>query len=108
MDSFTGKVYRAVRRGFDRLSARPLSIIVFVASAALLVQLQSSQQGRFHARGVASATSVQHPALVASYVSSVVVRVGDRVVSGAPLEELTRRFIDRELAYIEIEMKQLL
>lgn len=108
MKSFVSDLYPAVRRGFDRLSARPLSILVFAASVALLVQLQSGQQGRFHARGVASATSVQHPALVASYVSSVLVRVGDRVEPGAPLAELSPHFIDRELAQIRLEVKQLL
>lgn len=108
MKSFVGNLHRAVRRGFDRLSARPLSIVVFVASVVLLVQLQSGQQGRFHARGVASATSVQHPALVASYVSSVLVRVGDRVDLGAPLAELSPHFIDRELDQIKLEVKQLL
>ena len=108
MKSLVDNLQRAIRRGFDRLSARPLSIVVFVASVVLLVQLQSGQQGRFHARGVASATSVQHPALVASYVSSVLVRIGDRVEPGAPLAELSPHFIDRELAQIELEVKQLL
>ena len=108
MKSFVDDLQRAIRRGFDRLSARPLSIVVFVASVVLLVQLQSGQQGRFHARGVASATSVQHPALVASYVSSILVRVGDRVEPGAPLAELSPHFIDRELTQIELEVKQLL
>lgn len=108
MKSLVDNLQRAIRRGFDRLSARPLSIVVFVASVVLLVQLQSGQQGRFHARGVASATSVQHPALVASYVSSVLVRIGDRVEPGAPLAELSPHFIDRELTQIELEVKQLL
>lgn len=108
MKSLVGDLHRAVRRGFDRLSARPLSIVVFVASVVLLVQLQSGQQGRFHARGVASATSVQHPALVVSYVSSVLVRVGDRVDLGVPLAELSPHFIDRELDQIKLEVKQLL
>jgi hypothetical protein len=45
-----GAIRRAVDRTFDRLSMRPLSLLVFLASAVLLVYLQTSSVGHFRAR----------------------------------------------------------
>lgn len=99
---------RALARLFERTSARPLSVAVFLASALLLVFLQSTQLGRFRARAVAEAQGVEHPALVASYVARVFVRSGDLVEPGAPLAELSPHFIERELAEVNAEIEQLL
>jgi multidrug resistance efflux pump len=99
---------RAWDRVFDWLSARPLSFIVFVGSAAALVYLQSIDAGQFRARAVAQAATVEHPALVASYVTNVFVRPGDRVEAGAPLVDLSSFFIDQELERIHTEIGQLL
>lgn len=101
-------VRRRLSRLFEWSSTRPLSIIVFAASVALLVTLQSSQVGRFHARAVAEARVVEHPALVSSFVSAVHVRAGDRVDPGAPLAELSSYFLERELAQVEAETERLL
>ncbi|MHC4422892.1 MAG: hypothetical protein ACYS1E_20205, partial [Planctomycetota bacterium] len=74
-----GALRRAYDRVFDWISARPLSILVFAASAAALVYMQSINAGHFRVRAVAHSPTVEHPALVASYVSKVYVHAGDRV-----------------------------
>jgi multidrug resistance efflux pump len=93
---------------FDWLSARPLSFIVFAGSVAALVYLQSIDAGHFRARAVAQAATVEHPALVASYVTNVFVHRGDRVEAGAPLVELSSFFIDQELERIDTRIAQML
>ncbi len=93
---------------FERLSARPLSIVVFAASVFLLVSLQSMQFGHFRARGVAAAHSVEHPAVLATFVEEVHVRPGDRVQPGAPLASLSPYFLERELSQLNLEVEQLL
>jgi multidrug resistance efflux pump len=105
-------VIRSLRRAWDRvfdwLSARPLSFIVFAGSVAALVYLQSIGAGQFRARAVAQAATVEHPALVASYVTNVFVRRGDRVEAGAPLVELSSFFIDQELERIDTRIVEML
>jgi multidrug resistance efflux pump len=99
---------RKLARTSERLSARPISVVVFAASIALLVTLQTTQIGRFRARAVAQARPVNHAAVAASFVSQVYVRAGDRVEPGTPLVELSPRFLDRELAQLDSEIAQLL
>lgn len=106
--SKAGPVRRSLDRGFERISARPLSLLVFLASVALLVYLQTSSLGHFRARAVARAVAVEHPALAASFVSKVYVQLGDRVESGAPLVELSPYFVERELGQLNAEIEQLL
>lgn len=92
-------------RWIERLNARPLGVVVFAASVVLLVQLQSTQFGRFRARAVADARPVEHPVLVTSFVERLHARPGDLVEPGTPLVELSPHFIERELAQVigEIE-----
>ena len=99
---------RALERLYEAVSARPLSVIVFLASVALLVWLQGSSLGRFQARAVASARIVQHPALVASFVQKMYVQPGDRIEVGAPLADLSPYFVERELQRVDAEIGQLL
>jgi multidrug resistance efflux pump len=101
-------IRRTISRGFERLSARPLGMLMFVASVALLVSLHSSQIGRIRARAVAQARGIEHPASVDTLVSAVYVALGDRVEPGAPLAELSAHFIDRELAQLANEIDELI
>lgn len=101
-----GALRRAFERLFEGISARPLSMIVFAASVALLVFLQSSSLGRFQARAVASGRMVEHPALVASFVEKVYVQSGDPIDVGAPIADLSSYFVERELKRLEVEMEQ--
>jgi multidrug resistance efflux pump len=105
-------IWRATQRGGDRLSdaisARPLGIVVFGCSLALLIYLQLGMQGSIRAEAVAHAQRVDHPARVASYVTRVYVRPGDSVEVGAPLVELSPHFINRELSRIDAEVQKLL
>jgi multidrug efflux pump subunit AcrA (membrane-fusion protein) len=102
----------ALRRGYDRIfdwiSARPLSILVFAASVVALVHLQSVDAGQFRVRAVAQAVTVEHPALVASYVSRVYVHPGDWVEAGAPLVELSSYFVEQKLEEVNAEIEQVL
>jgi multidrug efflux pump subunit AcrA (membrane-fusion protein) len=104
--------FRALLRAYDRLfewtSARPLSIVVFLASIALLVYLQTSVQGGLRVQAVARANTVEHPALVVSFVSNVYVRPGDRVEEGTPLAELSPYFVERDLERVNAQIEQIL
>lgn len=101
------RLRRGLSRSFERLNARPLSIVVFAVSVLLLVNLQSSQLGRFRSRAVARAQVVEHPALFDSFVTNLYVRVGDHVEPGVPIAELSSHFIERELARVNGEIAQL-
>lgn len=101
-----GRVRRAFERLFEGISARPLSMLVFAASVALLVFLQTSSLGRFQARAVASGRVVEHPALVASFVQKVYVQSGDPIDVGAPLADLSPYFVERELQRLDAEIEQ--
>jgi len=90
------------------MNLRPLSVAVFAVSVFGLLQLQTMAGGQFRVRAVAFAPIVEHPALVASYVSEVYVRPGDPVEAGAPLVELSSYFIDQELEEINVKIEQLL
>jgi len=87
---------------------RPLSVLVFLASAALLIYLQTSSVGHFRARAVARAPSVEHPALMESFVSTTYVRPGDLVEVGAPLADLSPYFLERELNQLNAKVEQLI
>lgn len=112
MSGHARSIWRTIQRGVDRLfdglSARPLGILVFIASAALLVQLQLGVDGSFRAEAVASAQSVDHPARVSSFIDKVWVKAGDLVEPGAPLVDLSPHFIDRELARVDARIEKLL
>jgi multidrug resistance efflux pump len=99
---------RRFDRLFERMSARPLSLLVFAGSIALLVYLQTLSLGSFSVRAVAEAQPRHHPAHVASFVSHVYVRPGDTVQIGTPLVELSSHFIDREREVVDAEIEQLL
>ena len=101
-----GRVRRAFERLFEGISARPLSMIVFAASVALLVVLQTSSLGRFQARAVASGRVVEHPAMVASFVEKVYVQSGDPIDVGAPIADLSPYFLERELQRLDAETEQ--
>ena len=95
-------------RLFESMSVRPLGILVFAGSVALLWTLQTSQLGTFRARAVAQASSVDHPALFDSFVSEIHAQLGSHVQRGAPLLELSPHFIERELAQLDAKIEQLL
>ena len=95
-------------RIFDAISARPIGIVVFACSAALLVHLELGMQASIRADAVASAQQVDHPARVDSFVANVYVQPGDPVEAGAPLVDLSPHFIDRELGRIDTEIEKLL
>ncbi|MFP6654481.1 MAG: hypothetical protein VCB25_02560 [Myxococcota bacterium] len=99
---------RTIDRIFDSISARPLGLVVFLASAALLLQLSLSEQRGITAQAVGHADYMDHPARVASFVTQVFARPGDRVDVGTPLVELSPHFIDRELANLDAEIEKLL
>jgi multidrug resistance efflux pump len=81
-------------------------MVVFAASVALLVFLQTSSLGRFQARAVAHARVIEHPALAASFVEKVYVQSGDPIDVGAPIADLSPYFVERELQRLDAEMKQ--
>ncbi len=97
-----------VERGFDALRARPLGILVFLGSAALLLYMQVESQGSIRVEAVARAQQVDHPARVSSFVTTVYVHTGDVVGAGAPLVDLSSHFIDRELAQLDAEVEKLI
>jgi len=99
---------RAVDRFFDAFSARPVGLVVFLGSAFLLLQLSLNQQSSIRAQAVAYAQYIDHPARVASFVTQVFARPGDRVDVGTPLVELSSHFIDRELTRVDSEIEKLL
>ena len=99
---------RGIGRAFDAFGARPFGIAVFASSVALLVYLQVGIGGSIRADAVALARMVDHPARVASFVTSVYVIAGESVETGTPLVELSPHFIDRELGQIDAEVQKLL
>ena len=104
--AIVGRTRRAVDRGFERLSARPLGIIVFGASVVALVMLQSSQVGRFRVRALAEARIVEHPAVVQTVVERAHVRPGDRVQAGDLMIELSSRLVDSQIAEVDAEIEE--
>jgi multidrug efflux pump subunit AcrA (membrane-fusion protein) len=72
------------------------------------VYLQMNSVGHFRARAVARVSSVEHPALMASFVSKIYVQPGDRVEVGAPLADLSPYFVERELRQLNAEIEQLI
>ena len=102
------RLHRWLRRELDRSSLRPIGLVVFAASAALLVQLETRSFGMLRAPAVARADAIEHPALVTSFVEEVFVRPGERVAAGVPLVAFSPRFVDRELSRVEAEIAQTL
>lgn len=92
---------------FDRIGARPIGLVVFALSAAVMLQLIGASGGVLRADAVAVAARVDHPSRVASFVTRVRVRPGDRVGIGAPLVELSPHFIDQRLARLDIQIEEL-
>ena len=101
-------LYRAIDRAFDSVSVRPVGLLVFLASLALLLYLHTSSVGQLRVRAVAYARTVEHPSVTSSFVSTVHVRPGEQVEPGAPLVDLSPYFIDRELSQLNVEIKELL
>ena len=105
-------LYRSIDYGvgrvFDAFRARPLGIVVFAASAVLLVYLQMQTQGAIRAEAVANGEQIEQPARVASFVTRVYVRPGETVEAGTPLVELSPHFIDRELAQLDAQVERVM
>jgi len=91
---------------FDGIGLRPLGIIVFAGSVALLLYLSNLQAGTTRSQAVANAQLIDHPARVASFVTEVFVKPGDRVDVGAPLVELSSHFIDQRLERLDVQIEQ--
>jgi multidrug resistance efflux pump len=112
MSGNTRSIWRSAQRVgdrlFDAISARPLGIVVFGCSVALLLQLELGMQASIRVEAVAHAQRVDHPARVASFVTKIYVLPGDSVEAGAPLVALSPHFIDRELGHIDAEVEKLL
>jgi multidrug resistance efflux pump len=104
MDKGPGRFRAVLLRAMERAGVRLVGLVVFLGSVALLASLQSTQVGLFRARAVAQATSIEHPALLPSYVATVHVRPGDAVEPGSVLAELSSHFVDRELTRLEAEI----
>ncbi len=100
--------HHAIERVFDALRARPLGILVFLASVVGLLYLQVETRGAIRAEAVAQGRQIDHPARVASFVTNVYVRAGEAVDAGTPLVELSSHFIDRELARLDAEVEKLI
>ncbi|MFT5039880.1 MAG: multidrug resistance efflux pump [Hyphomicrobiaceae bacterium] len=99
---------RAASDVFDRLGARPLGLVGFALSATALIYLSGLTTVAIHAEAVGAARAVEHPAMVASFVTQVFVNPGDRVMAGAPLADLSSRFIDQRIAELDAEVAQLI
>lgn len=108
MHSIWRSIQRAADRVFDAVSARPIGILVFAGSVALLLYLELGMQGTIRTDAVAHAQRVNHPARVASFVTQVYVQPGDSVDAGAPLVDLSPHFIDRELGRVDAEIEKLI
>jgi multidrug resistance efflux pump len=93
---------------FDALGMRPLGILVFACSAALLVHLTSLSAGSIRADAVATAGLIDHPSKVASYVDHVFVKPGDHVEIGAPMVQLSSYFVDQRIARFDTEIEQII
>jgi hypothetical protein len=93
---------------FDGIGFRPLGIIVFTASVVLLLYLSNLNAGTTRSQAVANAQLVDHPARVASFVTHVFVKPGDRVEVGAPLVELSSYFIDQRLERLDVQIEQVI
>ena len=101
---------RLVRTGdriFDMIGARPLGIVVFAGSAVFFLYVMSLSAAATRADGIAVAGVIHHPAMVSSFTTAVFVRPGDRVEVGAPLVELSPRFLDQEAERIDLEIARL-
>ena len=101
-------VVHSVERVFDAFRARPLGIVVFAASALLLLYLQVMTRGAIRVEAVAQGDQVEEPARVASFVAEVFVSPGDQVDAGTPLVELSSHFVDRELARLDADVEKLM
>lgn len=101
------RLIRATDHVFDAIGLRPLGIVVFAASAALLVHVIGLSANAIRADGVAVAELVDHPSRVSSFVTRVFVKRGDRVEVGIPLVELSAHFLDQDLLQIDSEIDQL-
>ncbi len=93
---------------FEGLGMRPIGLVVFVASVLAMSQLIDLPRGALRVDAVAVAGRVDHPSRVASFVTRVFVRAGDRVVAGAPLVELSPHFIEQRLARLDLQIEQLI
>lgn len=104
-----GRFTRMARRWtdvfFDRLRVRPGGLIVFVLSAFALVVLNSGSMGRARAPAVGRAVISHHPSPVASVIEEVHVHPGDEIEAGAPVITLSSRFLERELALVDAEIR---
>ena len=107
MQYFSRKqLVRAGDRIFDAIGARPLGIVVFVGSAAFFLYVAGLSAAATRADGIAVAGVVHHPAMVSSFTTAIFVRPGDRVEVGAPLVELSARFLDQAAERIDLEIAQ--
>jgi hypothetical protein len=108
LSSTKHRIQRASDVIFDGIGMRPLGIVVFLASSALLVYLAGQDASSIRAEAVATAGLIDHPSKVASYVSRVFVKPGDHVEVGTPLVELSSYFVDQRLARFDMEIEQII
>lgn len=102
--SSTRRLVRVGDRIFDAIGARPLGLVVFVGSAALFLYFASLSASSTRADGIAVAEVTHHPAMLSSFTTAIFVRPGDRVEVGAPLVELSARFLDQAAERIDLEI----
>jgi multidrug efflux pump subunit AcrA (membrane-fusion protein) len=103
--------YRLLRASdvlFDSIGMRPVGMLVFAGSMAVLTSLISASDSAIRADAIATATRVDHPSQVASFVTAVYVKPGDRVEVGTPLAELSPYFINQKIAHIDLEIERLI
>lgn len=102
---------RALLRTFDalfeRAGAKPLGVLVFVASVIGLLTLEVGSSQHIRARALGHAPATEHTAYTRSVIEEVHVQPGDDVQPGAPLVTLSSRFIERDLALLDAEIARL-
>jgi len=90
---------------FDGIGMRPFGLLVFGASALLFAQLLTISGSSFRTDAVATATLVEQPSRVASFVTHVFVKPGDRVDQGAPIAQLSSHFLDQQIVLLGTEIE---
>lgn len=92
--------------GLEVVGARPIGVVGFVASATALLMLMGASAGSFRSDAVAVADRVEHPAMVASFVTELFVAPGELVEVGMPLARLSPHFLDQRIARIDSQIEE--
>lgn len=91
----------------ERLGARPMHLVVFLLAVGGVAYLKGQSFGTILAPAVGYSVAVEHPAVAATWVEEVFVRLGDRVEEGAPLLTLSSELLDREIAVLDAGIERL-